>query len=158
MVTRIVGQYGHVRTRATKGRTVAALLGMLFAIIVLLAGPTGVARATSVSWSGATSLDRTGAGRSFADIACPSAHQCTAVDADGQEVTFDPTSPGTPTPISVGGAFSMPAAVACPSTGQCTFVGAGGEVTFDPTSPSTPDSVNRRLGPVPARRGVPLDP
>jgi hypothetical protein len=73
-------------------------------------------------------------------VACPSTSQCTAVDYDGNEVTFDPTSPGTPTKATIGTAILQ--GVACPSTSQCTAVyatgnGGGSEVTFDPNLPGT---------------------
>ncbi len=61
--------------------------------------------------------------------------QCTAVD-EGREVTFNPNSPGTPTPAGLG-IFGL-SAVACPSTSQCTAVGEGQQVTFNPASPGTP--------------------
>ena len=63
--------------------------------------------------------------------------ECTAVDEDGNEVTFDPISPGNPTPTSIddNGLF----AVACPSPSQCTAVDdRGDQVTFDPSSPGSP--------------------
>ncbi len=74
-------------------------------------------------------------------VACPSTSQCTAVDYVGNEVTFDPNSPGTPTTTTIGTAILQ--GVACPSTSQCTAVyatrnGGGNEVTFDPNSPGTP--------------------
>jgi hypothetical protein len=58
-------------------------------------------------------------------------------------VTFDPSSPGTPTPTPItidsdSGVFG----VACPSITQCTAVdGNGQEVTFDPSSPGTPTPI-----------------
>ena len=71
-------------------------------------------------------------------VACPSTSQCTAVDHDGQQVTFDPVAPGTPTPTTID-STNILAAVVCPSTGQCTAVDYDGQqVTFDPTSPGTP--------------------
>ena len=80
-------------------------------------------------------------GGTMKSVACPSTSQCTAVDYVGNEVTFDPTSPGTPTTATVGTAILQ--GVACPSISQCTAVyagdsGGGNEVTFDPTSPGTP--------------------
>ena len=53
-------------------------------------------------------------------------------------MTFDPTSPGTPTPTTIDSTNYLDG-VACPSTSQCTAVdGDGQQVTFDPTSPGTP--------------------
>jgi len=34
-------------------------------------------------------------------VACPSVSQCTAVGDSGQQVTFNPTAPGTPTPTTI---------------------------------------------------------
>jgi hypothetical protein len=77
-------------------------------------------------------------------IACPSSTQCTAVDRTGAEVTFNPVSPGTQSPIeidSVGiGQFDGGLdGIACPSVAQCTAVDAAGEaVTFAPSAPDRP--------------------
>jgi hypothetical protein len=66
----------------------------------------------------ATTIDLDNA---LAGVACPSSGQCTAVDNQGQQVTFDPTEPAAAsttkfTPDSFG-------AVACPSSEQCIGVG-----------------------------------
>jgi hypothetical protein len=70
-------------------------------------------------------------------LACPSATQCTAVDDDQYEVTFNPQAAstgsyallGTPAGTSITG-------VACPSVTQCTAVdGTGEAATFNPQSP-----------------------
>jgi len=74
--------------------------------------------------------------------------QCTALgssraggNSPGQEVTFDPRSPGTVTRATIDSGGSLPGVV-CPSTSQCTAVDeAGREVTFDPRSPGTPTPV-----------------
>jgi hypothetical protein len=74
-------------------------------------------------------------------VACAAVWQCTAVDSIGNEVTFDPSAPGKPTPTNV---TVLPilyrgfAAVTCPSVSQCSAVGGGGEVTFDPQAPGPP--------------------
>lgn len=47
-------------------------------------------------------------------LACPSMTQCTAVDFDGRELTFDPANPGTPALMPIDG-FGL----ACPTTTQC---------------------------------------
>ncbi|HEV3321387.1 MAG TPA: hypothetical protein VG147_04250 [Solirubrobacteraceae bacterium] len=75
-------------------------------------------------------------------VACPSASQCTAVNAAGQEVTFNPASPGTPTPITIDSllttTYDSLTSIACPSVGQCAAIDAAGqEVTFNPASPGT---------------------
>ena len=89
---------------------------------------------------------------SIQGVACPSTSQCTAVGGMDQ-VTFNPSAPGTPTPTKVdSGTFAFLFGVACPSTSQCTAVdGAGQEVTFNPSAPGTPtpttiDATNRLSG------------
>jgi hypothetical protein len=84
-------------------------------------------------------------------VACPTATQCTAVNNDAQQVTFDPANPGTPTPTTIDTSNGLDG-VACPSATQCTAVdGIGQQVTFDPASPGTPtptpiDAVLRLAG------------
>ncbi|MEA2465247.1 MAG: alpha-galactosidase [Acidobacteriota bacterium] len=76
------------------------------------------------------------------DVACPTTTQCTAVDGQGRQVTFNPTAPGNPTPTTVNGS-EFASVIACPSATQCTAVATNGdEVTFDPTAPGTPTPVN----------------
>lgn len=71
-------------------------------------------------------------GGSLYGVACPSPTQCTGVDDGGQEVTFNPTSPGTPTPVDdVTDSFD----VACPSLSVCV-AGGSEEKEFEPASPS----------------------
>lgn len=73
-------------------------------------------------------------------IACPSASQCVAVGSDGREVTFDPVSPGSPTPVTIDS--NGLTAVGCPSASECVAVdGAGREVVFDPDAPGSPTPV-----------------
>jgi hypothetical protein len=130
------------------GSRASVLAGLL--VMVVLLWPT-VAHA-SLSWSGPVAVDKDG-GTTLNSVACPSAGQCTAVDQAGQEVTFDPGSPGTATPVEIhpgddpghvrtspfGGVGTPPNAlegVACPALTQCTAVDQNGdEVTFDPANP-----------------------
>ncbi len=78
-------------------------------------------------------------GQNFYGVACPSATQCTAVDAAGSEVTFNPQSPGTHSDVAID---TFLTSVACVSVTQCTAVdGSGREVTFNPQSPGTPTPV-----------------
>jgi hypothetical protein len=82
------------------------------------------------------------------DVACPSATQCTAVDATGGELTFNPASPGTPTPVTLDSGTPL-FSVACVSVTQCTTVGdsgAGREITFNPRSPGTPTPITVDFG------------
>ena len=59
-------------------------------------------------------------------VACPTASQCTAVDAAGNAVTFAPTSPSeaSTAPIAAGQPLSD---VSCPTTSWCVAVGPGGD-------------------------------
>jgi hypothetical protein len=111
------------------------------AIVVLsgvLFGFPGAAQA-ELSWSAPVQLFDAGVYPHFM-VACPSLGQCTAVDIYGDEITFDPGSPGAPTSAMVDDSY--PDSVACPSATQCTAVDElGGEVTFDPASPGAPTPV-----------------
>jgi hypothetical protein len=100
----------------------------------LLAGLSCPGAALAQSWSAPIALDPSVALRS---VACPSADQCTAVGG-GVEVTFDPTSPGTPAPTNIDSRHTV-VGIACPSLSQCTAVdGGGGAITFNPTSVGQP--------------------
>ena len=63
-------------------------------------------------------------------IACVSVTQCTTVDGKGREVTFDPSEPGNPVSVKLGGGHLS--GVACPSVSQCTTLAYSEEVTFNP--------------------------
>jgi hypothetical protein len=82
-------------------------------------------------------------------IACPSSTQCTAVEREGKEATFNPISPSTPTVAKIDAAASELAGIACPSSTQCTAVGDGSEATFNPTAAGNPT-------PVPVNAGIRL--
>jgi hypothetical protein len=74
-------------------------------------------------------------------VACPSATQCTAVDAAGQELTFDPSSSGRHRlgQIVLTQRYHFLDAVACPSARECVAVDRhGSEITFDPRAPGHP--------------------
>ena len=76
-----------------------------------------------------------------APLSCPSTQQCTAVNYAGQEVTFNPLSPGKPTAVSVDSGARL-RLLSCPSTEQCTAADTQGHVvSFDPLSPVTPAPV-----------------
>jgi hypothetical protein len=101
------------------------LAAAVSAIAISLAFASG-ARAAG-TWRGPFSVDRHGQ-KVLLSVACPAANQCTGVDNSGQEVTFNPHSPGTPKPVTV---YLDPVhgrtlyAVSCPSVTQCTAVGDG---------------------------------
>ncbi len=79
-------------------------------------------------------------GRLLLGVTCPSTNRCTAVDAVGQEVTFDPASPGHPRPATIDDGGGGPIGAVCFSGSQCTVVDENGrEVTFDSASPGLPN-------------------
>ena len=134
---------------ARSGLRLARNAAFTAALLLFVALPQ--AASASLSWSGPILLDQP----ALVGVACPSTSQCTAVDGGGKQVTFDPTSPGTPTPTSVGVDGWGLDAVACPSTSQCTAGdGSDQEVTFDPTSPGTPIPTNLGLTGYAALTGV----
>lgn len=75
-------------------------------------------------------------------IACPSVTQCTAVGTDfgdptyvpeGEAVTFNPRSPGTPSPVTIDPGQQL-TGVACPAVTECVAVDAAGNtIQGDPT-------------------------
>lgn len=87
-------------------------------------------------------------------VACPSTTECTAVDGRGHEVTFNPTAPEIPSPITIDDEHSVNS-IACPSSTQCTAVdGPGQAVTFNPTAPGTPTPLEIDNGSDGVRYGV----
>jgi hypothetical protein len=77
------------------------------------------------------------AGNGLHGIACASAQQCTAIDNNHHEVSFNPTAAQGASPIVIEQG-SVLRGVACPSASQCTIVdNYGRELTFDPASPET---------------------
>jgi hypothetical protein len=124
------------------GRLGVVRAGLLAAGLLLclsLCG-AGSARAASFSFTGPSLIDATGMGQTPSAVACPLATQCTAVDSSGQEVTYNPSSPGTPTAVLIDANHGLQA-ISCPSATQCTAVDSSGELTFNPTSPGAPTRV-----------------
>ena len=122
-----------------RGCVVPVAVRRLLVVLVALCGVAcwlPAASLAQLSWSRPAAIDENGQ-HSLSGVACPSAAQCTAFDFSGQQVTFDPASPGTPTPTALD-ANGLDG-VACPSATQCTAVDfSGQQVTFDPASPGTP--------------------
>ena len=58
---------------------------------------------------------------------CSASSQCTAVDDSGGEVTFNPVSPGTPSPASVDGNQQF-VGISCPTASQCTAIDSNGNL------------------------------
>jgi hypothetical protein len=85
-------------------------------------------------------------------VACPSATQCTAVDFNGSEVTFDPRFPRSPRPAVELDPYDL-SSVSCPSVRQCTAIGgtSSDAITFDPRAPgaatATAVDANSQVGP-----------
>jgi hypothetical protein len=113
--------------------------------VCALAALGGTAEASG--WAGPLTLSQgAGNGSSLSSVVCPTAGQCTAIDDVGRAVTFNPTSPGTPS-LAVLDREANLRAVACSSATQCTAVDdAGGEITFDPQASGTPSSTTIDAG------------
>jgi len=113
---------------------------LLVVSVALLALPAAAAAAGSPLSLTATSTSAIDGGNSLEGVACPTATQCTAVDDNGQELTFNPQSPGDPTPTLIDSdGDGYLAGVACPTATQCTAVDDDGQqVTFNPQDPGSP--------------------
>ena len=119
--------------RSARSLTMLTALAFVGTLVALVGASTALA---SDGWSAPIPIDQEGGSAWLTSVACPAVNQCTAV-GQGQEVTFNPTSPGTPIPVSIDGSVEL-TSIACPSTSQCITVDAGGrEITFNPTSPGT---------------------
>jgi hypothetical protein len=84
---------------------------------------------------------------SGAYLSCASTTQCVAVGPSGEEVTFNPAAPGSPSAVKL--AEEGWQGLACPSSSQCTAVGLNGlEDTFNPATPASGsrDTVDRGDG------------
>ncbi len=121
---------------------VAVLCAALLAAVVLPAG----ARA-ALAWSKPFAVNPNTSGLGVLGLACPSTKQCTLVDGQqgpgafhpGVEMTFNPRSPGSPSPVTIDGpGDGFESSVACPSLTQCTTVSPSDEVTFNPQAPGSP--------------------
>jgi len=123
------------------------LLVLSLLTVGLVLALAGVASAASLGWSPEVPPESTGGSAIRADaLACPSTAQCTAVDTQGQENTFDPQQPAPPAPTTIDWGSDL-SGIACPSTSQCTAVdNRGNEFTFDPQEPASLTSM--RASPV----------
>jgi hypothetical protein len=109
-------------------------LGLLAAAIAfgVIAGSAGAA---TLTWHGPIHADPGGGG--LASVSCPTARQCTAVDAHGREVTGRHGHLRAAT-IDPGGDLT---GVSCPTRVQCTAVDTTGrEITFAPRRPAAATS------------------
>ena len=111
-------------------RRLSAAARVALATALALAVPS--VAAGRLSWTGPLGMGFH-AGQQLSGIACPAVHQCTAVDIYGEQVTFDPSAPGSATPVAVdpGGYLT---GLDCPSVSECVAVDLEGRaVVFDPT-------------------------
>src|ERR1700730_15132402 len=67
-------------------------VGLLFVLLLASPLPVRAALSSPITIDGINGLH---------GLACPSVSQCTAIDYNRQEVTFNPTSPGSPTPTTI---------------------------------------------------------
>jgi hypothetical protein len=122
-----------VRRTRVRGLAVVAAVCAAAAVCPVAAALTFLASPASarMSWSGPRPIGPSN-GQPVTPIACPSMHQCTALDGPGA-LTFDPAS-SLPSVDR-----SLPAeenGLACPLTTLCTAVTDGGrELSFDPERP-----------------------
>jgi hypothetical protein len=80
-------------------------------------------------------------------VSCGSITSCTAVDGNGQELTFNPQSPGKPKLVRIDAGAPL-LDISCPLTTQCSAVDQHSEVTFNPLKPkpTKPKSVLKDIG------------
>jgi hypothetical protein len=120
-----------IRTLQPRYRRACAVVGVALLLVLALAPGAG---AQQFSWHSPITLVNTGGTQAADAVACPGATQCTAVDANGQQVTFNPTN-GSTTDSSAVDVLGHVSRVSCPSATQCTAVdNLGNEVTFNPVS------------------------
>ena len=97
--------------------------------VVAVAG-AGAQLSSQLSWSKAVRIDRT---VSLNSVACTSPGQCTAIDAGGHAVTFDPATlhASAPRKLRIGATFAGESSFACSPAHQCALVNTNGyEATF----------------------------
>lgn len=75
-------------------------------------------------------------------VACPSVLQCTAIDLDGREVTFDPTAPTDSVATEIAGASSLDS-IACASVAECVVVDSAGDAFVGITPPPSITAVHQ---------------
>lgn len=140
-----------IQPGAARHALVTLLLAALAALLLALPAAAGAA---DLQWSAPQQLDSFGQ-VALRGAACPSTTQCTAVDANGHALTFNPDAVGNPgrTVIVAGGSLK---GVACPSVTECVAgveplpslassplpTVAGNIVAFNPQDPRSPTSVN----------------
>ena len=92
------------------------------------------AAAQQFTWHSPIGLENSGGTQAAQAVDCPGAGQCTSVDANGQQVTFNPAT-GASTGSSSVDLRGRLSSISCPSTAQCTAVdNLGNQVTFNPVS------------------------
>ncbi|MDQ1698200.1 MAG: hypothetical protein QOG34_63 [Frankiaceae bacterium] len=120
------------------GAIMSAVVAVSFAPALIAAGPVAYATVSTptLTWSGPIPLIHNGLSAFPNAVACPSAAQCTLVDNEGQEVTFDPATPASATSYVFDSGQSY-LAIACPATTECVAVANNGrEIAFNPAAPA----------------------
>lgn len=118
-----------------RGRWHGRALSATIALALLACFPAS-AGAGTLRWSAPIRLDHQGGnGQSLTGVSCPSATECVAVDDSGQQVLFNPKSPGKSRATTIDPGYQL-IAVSCPITSQCSAVdNSGRELTFNPFFP-----------------------
>jgi hypothetical protein len=119
----------HEQTSPRHPVRLIAVLGAVCALALL--ATTAPASAATLKWSPARTID-TRTGQTMAQVKCPTATQCTALDANGRAVPYNPTTAkaGAPVQIAQG---QVPFGASCPTTTQCTVVtGSNRAYTYNP--------------------------
>jgi hypothetical protein len=78
--------------------------------------------------------DRIGQNSGVSAVSCSGPATCTAVDGNGQELTFNPATSASPPLVQIDPGNQL-IALACAGQIECTAVDDIQEVTFDPVSP-----------------------
>ena len=116
------------RFRRAAPRSLSAAIGVV-ALLALLLAPAALA----AGWAGPIAIDQT---NNLSSVSCPSSSFCTAVDLNGNALTFNGSVWSAPT--DVGG---TPSSVSCPSAAFCAAVDTNGNLlTFNGGSWTAPSS------------------
>jgi hypothetical protein len=135
------------RMRRTSKRALAARPWPAAAVALLaVLALAPAAGAQQLSWLSPIGLENSGGTQAAQAVACATASQCTSVDANGQQVTFNPAT-GASTGSSSVDLRGTVSSLACPSSTQCTAVdNLGNQVTFDPAAGTLIDGGLQSVG------------
>lgn len=117
------------------------VIQLVVSLCLLLGLGCTAASADGLQWSAPIAIEPAGSPSTVGQtaISCPTTTQCTSVDAEGQETTFNPS---TPAAAAAGAASSsidaqVPlTAISCASATACVAVGSDRDaIAFDPQQP-----------------------